>query len=164
MIEKRYTWKFNHGVPAHVAGDVILAIEKRDGSVTKASLLEASRPEDSPTHKCFEWDDHKAAEQWRLNQAGAIIRDLQIEYVDSESDSEPTVIPMFVNVKPSGLLDEGVYKSAEIAVRNENDNATIISNAIRDLEKFKKKYETIASLKGIISDINSAIEKLKAKA
>ena len=54
---KGYTWLAGsrHKVDAEVAGRVCEELE-RNGGLTAERLVEASRPEDAPLHKEFEWD------------------------------------------------------------------------------------------------------------
>ena len=63
VYEKKYSWRAGKSVSAQVAGEVMEMIEKRDGELTKEAFLEESRPEDSPTHGLFEWDDAVASEK-----------------------------------------------------------------------------------------------------
>ena len=82
VYQKEYSWKVSHGVPAQIAGEVMEKIEQRDGKLTKEAFLEESRPVDSPTHSCFEWDDGIAAEKFRLEQARHTINDIQVMQTD----------------------------------------------------------------------------------
>ena len=59
-------------------------MEDKRGRLTPQEIVEAARPEDSILHGCFEWDDGKAAEAWRLEQARELIRRVKIEVVVEE--------------------------------------------------------------------------------
>lgn len=155
MIERRYKWRFSHGVPADVVGDVISGIESRDGVVTKRSFLEESRPEDAPTHNCFEWNDSEAAEKWRLWQAGQIIRDLVVTVVSD--DEEQVSTPMFVNVEES-RRNEAVFISTETAMLDDEQRKKVLANALKELKIFKDKYSKLKELQGIFQAIEE-IEK-----
>lgn len=70
MVYKKYSYKHGKtGASAQTVGETLERIEKRDGAVTKEAFLEESRPEDSPTHAMFEWNDGIAAEKYRLEQS-----------------------------------------------------------------------------------------------
>ena len=54
---RAYEWSVDiYGIDANEAGKVMEGLEKTVG-LTKKSLVDASRPEDAPLHKAFEWDD-----------------------------------------------------------------------------------------------------------
>jgi hypothetical protein len=57
----------------------IEALESRSGKLSPADVLAAARPEDSPIHEFFEWDDTAAAESWRMEQARELIRRVRID-------------------------------------------------------------------------------------
>ena len=66
--KQQYQWGdgWKPSVDANIVGGVVEQIEAENGRVTKEKFLDYSRPEDSPTHSIFEWDDSKAAEKYRL--------------------------------------------------------------------------------------------------
>jgi len=47
---------------------------KRSGILTPSAVVDEARPEDSPLHAAFEWDDSIAAEKYRLEQARRLLR------------------------------------------------------------------------------------------
>ncbi len=49
--------------------DTILKKLKRDGQLTASGILKMAENESSPLHSIFEWDDTKAAREYRLYQA-----------------------------------------------------------------------------------------------
>ena len=140
VYESKYTWRSGHGkVPADVAGRVMEEIEARDGTVTKESFLDASRPEESPTHGCFEWDDSVAAEMYRLHQSSDCIRDLVITI---SSGDEKTKAPAFVKITEQGPVS-AEYKSIGIAMNDDQDRQIVLKNALKELRAFQQKYNNL---------------------
>ncbi len=72
MSEKRYSWKYGNSFSAQMVGEQFEAIEKRDGTLTKAAIVDAARSEDSPMHGMFEWDDAVAGELYREEPGGLL--------------------------------------------------------------------------------------------
>ena len=85
-MEKTSVFKWGESkrfsVSADVAGKVMTDLSNTIG-LTAQNLVNVSRPEDAPLHKCFEWNDTKAAENYREWQARKMIA--AIEIVSSES-------------------------------------------------------------------------------
>jgi len=49
-------------------------IRSRHSGILRAEdVVEAARPDDSPLHECFMWDDHEAAKLYRLWQSRLLI-------------------------------------------------------------------------------------------
>lgn len=48
-------------------------------SATTAQILDKARDDKSELHKCFEWDDTKAAKSWRMQQARHLVCNLVIK-------------------------------------------------------------------------------------
>ena len=63
---------------AQVIGPIMLRLAEEDGEVTKETVLDEARSKASPLHKHFIWDDTEAAERYRLDQAGLLIRSIKI--------------------------------------------------------------------------------------
>lgn len=58
---------------------VMQALYDAHGRIESKALVDAARPETSPAHNAFEWDDAVAAEEHRLQQARRWIRIVKIE-------------------------------------------------------------------------------------
>lgn len=153
---KTYTWgAIQYPVEAETVGGVLEKIEARDGKITKESFLEESRPEGSATHGLFEWDDQKAAERYRLVQAGKIIHNLEV-HVTVEENAEPVQTKAVVSVTP-GRQEKAQYVSIETAFSHTNSREIVLANAKRDLECFKQKYAGLQEL----ADVFAAIDDFK---
>lgn len=154
---KKYEWRHHHGVSAEIAGKVMEDIIERDGELTKESFLEESRPEDAPTHKCFEWDDSVAAEKYRLYQSRQCINDMVITII---KDEETKKMPAMLNV--SVRKESASYQPVDKALSIEESRKAVLLNALKELESFKRKYETLTELAKVFAEIDAVKEKLSA--
>jgi len=62
----------------------LLKIE-RSGPLTPERIVAAATPKSHPLHDCFEWDDIKAGDAFRLWQARKLVATYLIEYVGGET-------------------------------------------------------------------------------
>lgn len=154
MVYKEYSWKVTGvGCSAQDAGETISEIEKRDGVVTKESFLEASRPIEAPTHNAFEWNDSVAAEKYRLEQSGRIIRNLCVKII---KDDKPEKVTAYVNVSKT-TADKAKYMSLQVALEDEENRNTVLENALNELKAFKRKYERLSELAEVFTVIDKVV-------
>lgn len=112
--------------------------------ITPQSVLERARDEKSELHKCFEWNNNVAAEAYRKQQAGNIIRML---YVVPREEEAPTV-------RVLSRTSETVYQPTRLFVKNQNEYEDLLKRALSELESFRKKYETLSELEQIFEQID----------
>lgn len=73
-----------------------------EGRTKLRDVVDAARPEGSPLHHYFEWDDRRAAEGFRQLQAGRMTRAIQVYTVSGGQErSEPAFRPVVVKVVAS---------------------------------------------------------------
>ena len=84
----KYSYRsgYRFKVPAQVVGETLEGLAQT-GELTSARFLEASRPENAPTHNMFEWDDSVAAERYRLQQATVAINSVEVQIVNEVTES-----------------------------------------------------------------------------
>lgn len=146
------TW----GVSAQIAGEELEKIESRDGEITPRAVVEEARPEGSKLHNVFEWDNEKAAEQYRLTQASHFIRCIVVKPEEKEN-KEP--VRMFVNCNPTddGQKKTGSYINFRSAFEDPESRAVILSNAKHELKIFRQKYSKLKELAAVFEAIDSTI-------
>lgn len=161
-----YRWSKNahvKGVSAQVAGERLADLRVQHGAVTPAVVLEDARPKGSPLHPAFEWDNKKAAERYRLQQASYIIR--SIKYTD-EPDTEP--VRVFVSVQ----VDDGEDERSEYQTRahvlsdDELRRQTlrrVLSAALGELRDFSEQPE-VAPVVAHIGRVLAALDEFSAEA
>lgn len=145
----KYKWKATvFPVPAQQAGEYMHDISDREGGLTAERLLELSRDEDALMHNCFEWDDTKAAERYRLSQARYIIRTIVMTKINDEPVKEQRA---FVSVTSTEHAEKGCFKPIITALSVEKDRSVVLDNAMRDWSVFKEKYSKLDELAGAIA-------------
>lgn len=116
--------------------------------VTPQEVLDKARDEKTELHKCFEWNDSIAAEKYRLQQAGNILRMLVID--TDKKDVEP--------VRAFHLsTQKNTYQSVRVILSDENEYQALLKRAKRELETFKRKYSTLSELESIFEAIESIL-------
>lgn len=140
-----------------VVNGVCLKLADKNGKLTAKNLLEASRDEAAPLHNEFEWDDKVAAEEYRLDQARGIIRNLDIVYEKTDTEEERRV-RAYVSI-PGGKSE---YVALENALSHESWRAHLLECAQRDLKAFMTKYRNLKELAEVTEVITGFLEKAGA--
>lgn len=126
-------YRINQKIQAKIVGEILEKIEKRDNTITPEAVIEEAKPKKSPIHGCFNWDDAKAANEYRLWQARNLIRSVVIIKEDREPEKRFAYIP-----GEEGNRAKGGYKTIDLIVQDisEYDRAlTFLSTKIGELNK-----------------------------
>jgi hypothetical protein len=152
-INMVYKWKQERfPVKAQEAGEELERMQARNNGITPQIVVEESKPKDSTLHKCFEWDDTKAAGKFREQQARVLIANIITVRVE-EDQEEIKPVRAFVNV--TDCDDEpSKYISLETALNDENYKKQMIGNALKELKSFQQKYRNLKELGGLFDEIN----------
>ena len=155
--KNQYSWGdgWSPNMDANIVGGVVEKIEAEHGAVTKELLLEESRPEDAATHSLFEWDNDKAAEQYRLEQARHTISALRVVYVTPEK--EEIAVKAFINV--SELTDKARYRNVEVALTEEDSREVYLKRIRNELEAFIRRNRNIEELGNILIEYGQRLKK-----
>lgn len=146
--KRTYTWNenFSPNIDPNVVGGVLEALEEKNGRVTADDFLEASRPEDSPTHSIFEWDDTKAAELWRHTQSRTTINALRVEYVSRSG--EETKVSAFIKTSPVG--SRTAYENIQTALSDTEKKQIVLDRIQAELDSFVIRNRHIEELADIL--------------
>lgn len=140
MENNNYKWKMELFAKKANINDVIKEFEKIQqnyGSLKTQFVVDTAKPEKSILHSFFEWNDSKAAELYRLQQARCLINNIEVVII---SDSEIFNVPVYeiVTSKENGRE----YKHIETMSFDEIEQVkrtTII--AIQQLTKKLQLYK-----------------------
>jgi len=146
-----YDWKFHMAVDAQEVGEYFEELETEHGQVTPKSVLESARPKGSLLHPCFEWDDGIAAEKYREDQAGRIIRNLVVRVERAEEQKEPVQVRAFVNIKTE---TKSIYLPIAKVLSEDSFRQQMLDTAWGELRAFRIKYSDLKELSGVFSLID----------
>lgn len=152
-------YEFRQGVriPAGLTPDQAATelerIRNNEG-LTPSAVVEASRPEGSPLHHCFEWADSRAAELYRESQARTLIRAVivveenntaPVYYHIQEPEQPPRYEHISVLVKRPDLFED--------ALRRLKGELTAAARSVNELQQFapSTKAKSVKRLSGAIA-------------
>ena len=137
-------------------GKIIKEIADKNGKCTPKDVVEVARAKDSILHPMFEWDDRKASEAFRKQQAGSLIRSIQVVRLsEGKSGLERKSLMVHVPTRTGGKEEPG-YVTIENALVDKVARAKIVDMVLRQLQGTRAKYGDFSEL----DDIWSAIDRL----
>lgn len=104
----------------------------------------------SALHAEFEWDNTKAAHQFRLEQARRIIR-LNIDVL--ETPGGDVTVPMYVSLV-SDRKNGGGYRRLNAVMNNAEMRAQFLQQALDEFQRVRRKYETIRELAPVFAALD----------
>jgi hypothetical protein len=127
--------------------------EKHNGVITVDLVVKEARKKTSPLHTYFVWDDSEAARQYRLIQAGELIRRVKVTYSPREDVSYK--VRAFFNVVSTEENEEGkkIYVPIKEALNTPSYREQLLAEAKRDADTFVKKYKVLNEVKDIVNTI-----------
>lgn len=131
-----------HKANAQLVAEEISSIGE---SATPAQIVDKARDDTTELHKCFEWNDTKAAEAYRLQQARHVVCHLVIR--ETIREDKPPIRFFF---KPDSM--DG-YQPTRIIARNQDSYQALLDSAMRDLESLRVKYHSLTELEEVFSAI-----------
>lgn len=107
------------------------------GELTTEAVVTAARAVGSPLHRYFEWDDSRAAEAYRHEQAAALIRRVQVRVL-LDGDTRPHA----VTVRRFEATDEarGAYRAVDDIALDGRALASLLARFERDAAAFERRY------------------------
>lgn len=130
----------------NVVGKELHAIRARRGELTPAAIVEEAKAPESPLHQYFEWDNDKAAEKWRVQQARVLVCSVVTVAVDGD---ETTPVRSFVSVNRSYQPLEVVLSDADMREQVVQDVRDAISSLKKKLLAFEEFGEVLQALERV---------------
>lgn len=122
---------------------------KNGGLLTAEAVVEAARPEESPLHDWFTWDDSEAARQWRLQQARQLIIRVKVEV--ATGPNETVTVRGWSSLTPDRETDGGGYRETIRVMKSTDMRAQLLINAKAEMDRFVEKYNTLGELAEVIT-------------
>jgi hypothetical protein len=150
----RAQWRkgFRANVPASVALLEVESIHAEQGVVKPADVVNRARNKKNPLHPHFEWNDSRAAERHREDQARRLLRNLVI--ITIEEGHEQPISPAYVSVTMSE--EEGSergYVRISRAMNDEELRDRALQDALKMLNGLRRRYAALERLVEILDGV-----------
>lgn len=146
-----YQWKLSglYSVPAQTAGEELTRIHEKRGSLTPAGIVDESRPEHAPLHPVFEWDDWKAAEEWRKQQAKHLVCCIVVQQENAKS--ETVDVRAFEHV-------QGGYHPVQVILREPDMKMELMRDVLKMTDSYKEKLRALIDVSPVVEKTIETID------
>jgi hypothetical protein len=166
MTEKRaYAFKPRVSFPidAQTAGEALEKIKGHNsGDLTPEAVVEAAKDAKSPLHPVFEWDDAKAGYQFRVQQAGVLIRAVIVTVSGGEQTSQKVDAKVTDSSRAAGTAQAHIVTPEELHRQRVEKGWTALID-------WHKQYGDVSEFAGVAAALSGFLamrvaEKKKAAA
>jgi hypothetical protein len=143
---------------AHKIKAELLAIQQAssDGLLRAEEVVSwARKNKSSSLHSQFEWDNGRAAAQWRLLQARNIIK---INIVSE--GGEPQIVSLTIDRARKG----GGYRAISDVAKNRDLSAIMLQDALHELQRIQARFGRVKQLTRVWNEVDKVVVKHSAKA
>ena len=153
MAAMTYKWKPDTRFPvgAQIAAERLERIKREAGGITPRAVLDDARLAESPLHKCFEWDDAKAAESHRLHTARQMIGALVVVSVGNNPVDRET--RAFVHITAG---DGPRYEPVAVALSDAEMRQEVLERALAEIARWRERYaayEEFAAVHAVVDRV-----------
>lgn len=132
-----------------------LAVLTRRGRLAPKRVVDWARAHRaSALHECFEWNNGKAAEQFRLWQARELIVSVEVVYLDGKKRQ--------VYVSPIATRGPRGYHKLVDVMDDKALRSQFLAQALGDLERVCAKYADLTELAGVRAAVQLVRQKKAA--
>ena len=139
-------------------GDKLQELRDKHKGLTASIVIEDAKNKNSVLHGAFEWNDSKAAHEWRLHSARHLMRAVVTKELDSSG--EIRYQPAFVFVK----TEEGPrYESLARVLDDDEMRIQVINRALKEFEQWQKRYEEYEEFLSVFESFDKTRKRLEQK-
>ena len=156
MMETCYAWRdgSRFRVSPAVAARELSQCTDEKGNILPQLVVDRARPQSSPIHLEFEWNDTLAAEEHRKHVARIMANSL-ITLVTRKKSEPVNVEANVVKTQRALVHMHNGYRWASDVMSEETGYAYLLSQARRDAQTFAMKYRSLAEVSAIIEAIEA---------
>jgi len=137
-----------------IRNELLKIAKEHNGIIRPAIVIEKARDSKSPLHNCFEWDNSKAAEAFRLEQARGLIR-TYVTVFSEETHPQDVFVSLSTDRKAGGG-----YRVLADVIGDADMKKILLKDALNEMVYFTKKYNRLQELASVIKVMNEVMAKI----
>lgn len=142
------------GLKAQIVYAELERIKGDNGGLSPKAVVESARKKSSPLHRLFEWDDTKAAEQYRHAIARVVMSAISVVYEGGESSRA------YYNIERNA---KRVYVGVAEVLSDADLHRQVLAEAEAYYKSGQKRYSDILELGELHNAIERTFAKIKAR-
>jgi hypothetical protein len=149
-----YQWKprTTFSIDPQVAGEALEKVRGHNsGELTPEAVVQSAKPKSSPLHALFEWDDKKAGQEYRLQQAGILIRSIVVTITGGGTPaSEPMKITVRKGPRSGGATTAKVISQEELQRQR-------VERGWKELEEWRSQFGVLPEFAAVAAMIDGLL-------
>lgn len=158
------SWKkgYHSKIKPDIAFNELEKIKKSNGGVLTAGivLLKATK-KTSKLHKAFEWDNSKAAAEYRLTQARSMLRSIEVIYPESPKQQPHRHYITTKEPAKDNQPTRNIYLTTKEILQDPIARDELLGGAIREALSFRRKYAELSELAGVFTALDNFVTDAK---
>lgn len=153
---RKYAWRpgKHFAVDAQQFGEFVESLpDKRP-----ESIVDAARNPKSVAHPLFEWNDSRAAQEFRLVQARSLYGSLEVDVIIYSRDK-----PVVHRVRAIVNSGRREYDPIEVAFSTPEKRDYILAEALRQLRALKRRYSSLSELAVVFTAFDQVEKRVQRK-
>jgi hypothetical protein len=134
--------------------------QENKGRLHPGDVVEDAQNRRSPLHPAFEWEEAVAANKYRLDQARALIRSLQVVEVSNKGDEIGKPRRAFISVHDKIGTS---YRGLDEILDSSSLQMAVLQAAERDLKAFQDRYEELSEICDLIRVARERLQERRRK-
>jgi hypothetical protein len=135
-----------------------IAQSDASGRLQAQAIVERARARSSVLHKCFTWEDGKAASLWRLEEARALIRSYSVVI----EQKPPIITRAYVSLK-SVRAKGGGYTSIHRVLSDEEMRQELLHDGLEELAEMERRYGKLQELQPVFMEAREVRRRVAKK-
>lgn len=149
-----------------VVGDSLETLQQgNDGRLTPRIVVESARPIEAALHPIFEWDDARAAELHREDQARHVLSSIRVVQPRTDPKQEKRTIHAYVSLEE---IVNGEKQRAYVPIARVFNDADLLQQAVQraadELRAFEDRYADFAAISQAVRTAREQIEQAATQA
>lgn len=153
---------FSPGVEASVAHQEFEAIRAASDldHVEPAAVVERAKDKANPLHGCFEWDNRKAGNAWRVHQARNLVNKLEV-VVEVGKQAQTVKAYEVVTVPRAESEPRRSYQTIESIMQDPDARLALVTRLLRQLVALRSRHRACQELAVVWRAIDEAATELE---
>lgn len=143
-----------------VVAEITQAMEASGSdTITAEHVVKMARSKSSALHDYFEWDNNKAGNEYRLEQARRLLRRITI----TRDPDHGKPVQVFVSLSNDRKNSGGGYRLMREVLSDSELREELVKTALSEFQAMRRRYQRVTELSSVFAAIDKAVDRQERK-